>query len=48
MSELCAFLAILVFICGVVYSIQRDNAEYLIEFVLGAMFVIAVWVAITL
>lgn len=48
MSVLCAWLAVLVFICGLAYSIQRDNAEYLIEFVLGAMFVIAIWVAITL
>ena len=48
MSTLCGCLAVLVFICGLAYSIQRDNAEYFIEFVLGAMFVIAVWIAITL
>lgn len=48
MNMLCAWMAGVVFICGLAYSIQRNNAEYLIEFVLGAMFVIAVWIALTL
>lgn len=48
MNVLCGWMAFLIFICAIVYFIQRDNAEYLVEFVLGAMFVIAIWVAITI
>lgn len=48
MTTVCAWMAILVLMCGIAYSVQRENVEYFIEFVLGAMFVIAIWVAITL
>ena len=48
MSILCAWLAALVFIVGTVFSIDRGSIEYVIEFMLGAMFTLAVWAAVTL
>lgn len=48
MSVLCAWLAVLVFATGVAFSVYREAPEYMVEFTLGAMFVIAIWVAVTL
>lgn len=48
MSTLCGWLAALVFIVGAVYAFEKDNLEYVVEFMLGAMFTLAVWAAITL
>lgn len=48
MSTLCAWMAALVFIVGIVYSFEKDNLEYVVEFMLGAMFILAVWAALTL
>ena len=48
MSILCGWLAALVCIVGIGFSIAKDNIEYVVEFVLGAMFIIAIWVAVTL
>ena len=48
MSILCGWMAALVFIVGTLFSIDRGSIEYVIEFMLGAMFTLAVWAAVTL
>ena len=48
MSVLCGWMAAFTFIAGIGFSIEKDSSEYIIEFMLGAMFTIAIWAAITL
>lgn len=44
MNGLCAFLAGACIVVGIAYSIQREDAEYLVEFIMGALFVILIWI----
>lgn len=48
MNVLCAWTSVISLFVGIGYSIQRENIEYMIEFVLGAMFVIGIYAAVTI
>lgn len=48
MTNLCACMAILIFISAVGWFIYKENIDYLIEFLLGVSFTILIWTATTL
>lgn len=48
MTNLCAWMAVLIFISAIGWFISKENIDYLIEFLLGASFVTLAWIATTL
>ena len=45
MTSLCAWMAVLIFGSAIGWFIYKENIDYLIEFLLGASFIILVWIS---